>query len=262
MSSSSSPTLPNARLWGYVHQSHRSSSQVEELVIFGDSYSSSAMTWQTMLPDLTTRRLSVRNYAFPGATVEHDLEDQVNAFRKTNRGTVIWMGINDCGQRDEYELGEIADQVCDAVNDLYVRSGARCFVLVDAPPLDRSPGGERHWQRLKDGGVDFGPRYQAWNEKMLEKARAFADETPRATLAVLSSHAIISALLDNPEAYGLRIDAEADEEEYLDEDYHSEEGSSHSSRSSGLLEFWEDELHVSQAVHSILAHSFASALPL
>lgn len=39
-------------------------------------------------------------------------------------------------------MEEIIQVLFDALDDLYVKAGARNFLLVDAPPQDRSPGGE------------------------------------------------------------------------------------------------------------------------
>ena len=58
------------------------------------------------------------------------------------------MGINDCGSTDADELEPIVESVFDAVHDLYVKAGARNFVLVDVPPIDRSPQGPFHPTRM------------------------------------------------------------------------------------------------------------------
>lgn len=55
---------------------------------------------------------------------------------------VIFIGINDCGTADSAdELEPIVETVFDTVHDLYIKAKARHFVLIDVPPIDRSPQG-------------------------------------------------------------------------------------------------------------------------
>ena len=54
---------------------------------------------------------------------------------------VVFMGINDCGVNDMDDLESIVETVGDAVHDLYVKAGARNLVLIDVPPINRSPQG-------------------------------------------------------------------------------------------------------------------------
>lgn len=41
------------------------------------------------------------------------------------------------------DLEPIVEAVLDGVDDLYIKAGARSFVLVDIPPIDHSPQGVR-----------------------------------------------------------------------------------------------------------------------
>ena len=54
---------------------------------------------------------------------------------------VIFIGINDCGSNDVDDLDTAMEPIFDVLHDLYVKAGARNFVLVDVPPSDRSPQG-------------------------------------------------------------------------------------------------------------------------
>jgi hypothetical protein len=49
-----------------------------------------------------------------------------------------------CTSADELE--DVVEILFDAMHELYVKAGARNFLLVDVPPLDRSPGGRRSVQ--------------------------------------------------------------------------------------------------------------------
>ena len=53
----------------------------------------------------------------------------------------MFLGINDCGSNDVDELDSIVETVLDAFHTFYVKAGGRNFVLVDVPPIDRSPQG-------------------------------------------------------------------------------------------------------------------------
>lgn len=56
---------------------------------------------------------------------------------------VVFIGINDVGCfPDEDDLEEmIENSVIDALRTLYVKAHARNFLIIDIPPMDRSPGG-------------------------------------------------------------------------------------------------------------------------
>jgi len=54
---------------------------------------------------------------------------------------VIFIGINDCGTTEGDELDTIVENIFDALHHLYVKAGARNFILFDIPPIDRSPQG-------------------------------------------------------------------------------------------------------------------------
>lgn len=54
---------------------------------------------------------------------------------------VIFLGINDCGTSECDELDSVVEMIFDALHDLYVKVGARNFILIDVPPIDRSPEG-------------------------------------------------------------------------------------------------------------------------
>ena len=55
---------------------------------------------------------------------------------------VFFLGINDCGRTEEDDLESIVETMFDGVHDLYIKAGARNFVFVDVPPMDRFPGGQ------------------------------------------------------------------------------------------------------------------------
>ena len=65
--------------------------------------------------------------------------------RKTTTRLTAWqvfyLGINDCGRMPSDDLEPIVEAVFDVLHNLYTKFFARNFVLIDVPPIDRSPGG-------------------------------------------------------------------------------------------------------------------------
>ena len=68
----------------------------------------------------------------------------------TNLAAVVALGINDCGRTPSDELEPIVEGIFDTLHDLYVKFGARNFVLIDVLPIDRSPGGK--------GDLEYSPQ--------------------------------------------------------------------------------------------------------
>jgi len=263
----STSVLPNARIWGYQGVQSSGIQSYEHLVVFGDSYSVGRASWVGQIQKWSTSRLRINNFARDGDTVQDDLPHQLRAYllaherdgapvTSIHKGEsnpilyVLWLGINDCSCSDEPDLEEIVEKIFDCMNDLYIQVSARHFLLIDAPPLELSPAG----RALADGGVDVSTRYTTWNEHLLGQAKQFASDTPRATISLLSSYLILSAVVEQPAWFGLQINEDGEDASGV-----SEESSDENQLP---IQFWEDDLHVSEAVHAILARCFASAMSL
>jgi len=65
------------------------------------------------------------------------------------------LGINDCGRTPSDELEPIVEVIFDTRHDLYAKFGARNFVLIDVPPIDRSPGGGGNLEYTPGIGTDL-----------------------------------------------------------------------------------------------------------
>ncbi|KAF8055450.1 hypothetical protein FPV67DRAFT_1542034 [Lyophyllum atratum] len=222
----------------------------KKIVIFGDSYSSTAQTnWIGHL----RKRLSssscptIHNFAGGGDTVEDDLASQLELFMRnspvactmeeSNQSLfVFWMGINDCGRTDADELDTIVERIFDAMHDLYVKWKARSFLLIDVPPMQRSPGG-------KDMCIDA-ERYDTWNFQLLQQAETFAETASKASVFVVSSYRIISEILDHPAGYALMDCIEPEE---------SDDAASDTSDEAAERAIWEDDIHLSEAAHQVFA---------
>lgn len=81
-------------------------------------------------------------------------------------------------------------------------------------------------------------RTATWNESLQRRVEEFAAETPRASVFLFSANAVLSAVLDDPEEY-----------DFTFEDVEMEGGA-----------IWEDELHPTSEVHSVLADRLLRAL--
>ncbi|KAI5832105.1 hypothetical protein K523DRAFT_414445 [Schizophyllum commune Tattone D] len=220
-------------------------------VIFGDSYSVSAefnvdederpdgKTWVDFLPEyLDMQPYRIHNFSMPGASAEEDLEEQLARFGNLYQSGdnpdrspptyVLSFGINDCGQNTADRLAPIVDKVIQAAQKLLTQFGAKNFVFVDVPPTDRAPAAVR----MECGDTVQG-RVNAWNDHLRAKVTEWTSET-QAKTTLFSSHEVISDILGEPDKHG-----------FTKEDVAKEGG-----------EIWVDDLHLSSAVHRILAERF------
>ncbi|KAG6866381.1 hypothetical protein C0993_007542, partial [Termitomyces sp. T159_Od127] len=151
------------------------------------------------------------NYAYGGATIDAtlvapfaptvlSLTDQVNQFL-SGAGTKpaatpwtsadslfsIWIGINDIG--NSYYLG----------GDRDANVGARNFLFVNVPPVDRSP-------LMTPQGITAtsleASVIAGFNAKLLQYAADFKANNTGVTNYFYDSNAQFSIILDNPTAYG------------------------------------------------------------
>ena len=198
---------------------------------------------------------------------------------------VIWLGINDCGCESHCSqslaqvhayypysgtasdgLEPIVEQLFDAMHDLYTKWKARSFLLIDVPPMHRCPlsndivifkdpataTDHTFLGKGKYMGIDD-ERYTTWNAELLRQAKDFATDASKASIFVVSSYAIISDILDDPEAYGLSDCIEAEDS--------NENGDEESGGDSNLDDdddsqkaMWVDDIHLSTAGHQALAN--------
>ncbi|KAI0054124.1 carbohydrate esterase family 16 protein [Auriscalpium vulgare] len=239
------------RLGGSHWHARRS---LERIVVIGDSYSKSSegQTWVDCLQRQLRKQSGpseIHNFAFPGATAEEDLSNQLSRFltmfskKDSIDGTLAWdsdgttyflfLGINDCGNTECDELESIIETLFDALHDLYVKASARNFVLINVPPIDRSPQ-----------AVDFESpgeiekRVKTWNELLQAQATDFAQTTKEATVLIFSSHQLLTEVLEDPLEY-----------DFSEDDPTTEGGG-----------IWMDDLHLTSEVHGILAEQLLKSL--
>jgi phospholipase/lecithinase/hemolysin len=158
-----------------------------------------------------------------------------------------WVGINDCA------FGPNIDEKMTAIfvgqEQLY-KAGARNFLFVNLPPIDRSPGAMKAERRAKMLGKpsilqdNNEPRdrrqiFHEWNDKLIQSARAFCDSHPEdITVMIYSSYDTFTRVLDDPASHGFSLD-----------DIDKEGGA-----------IWNDNLHPTTAMHDLVAKDMASFL--
>ncbi|KAG8755751.1 hypothetical protein FRC14_003689 [Serendipita sp. 396] len=248
--------------WSVVGPSWRGIENVRHLVIFGDSYSQTqphgywfkptdeeplgirypgltsagGANWVGHLVYERPHPMLVYNYAKSGHKVA-GIRDQIQAkFSGTHPPSetlapetsmfMTWVGINDLAS--SADVGRMIDNLFVLQQYLYDK-GARNFLFIDVPPVDRSPAYRNLTKR------DGPSRMVLWNIELERRLRAFAAEKEAAggpiTAAYFSSHKVFTTFLDDPEEYGFP--------------------KSDVRRSGG--EIWVDDLHPTPAVHAIIA---------
>ncbi|KAI8978263.1 hypothetical protein BD414DRAFT_553943 [Trametes punicea] len=209
------------------------------------------------------------NYAYGGATINASLVapyeptvlsliDQVNEFLGTvaskppsapwtseNALFSVWIGINDIG--NSYYLGGDRDAFSDTLLDSYfgqvqelqvhVRSnvGARNFLFINVPPIDRSPlmlAQDASAQALEKQVI------AGYNSKLAARAAAFQSANPGVKTWLWDSNTAFTTVLDDPTAYG-----------FVDATSYGNPG-----------DFWGNNYHPSSAAHDIWARGVAAVL--
>ncbi|KAG2119184.1 hypothetical protein DEU56DRAFT_747478 [Suillus clintonianus] len=203
-----------------------------------------------MVAFLAPFAVEVHNFSMPGATAKYHLASQLAWFfsRFSKKGQdesetvsldpeettyVLFLGINDCGTTDADDLEPIVDVIFDTVHQLYIRARARNFVIINVPPIDRSPAGLSFSAELED-------RIETWNDLLQKETADFASGGTQATQSVFlfSSNAVLTDVLDSPVKY-----------KFSEKDVMQAGGS-----------IWEDELHITSSVQKVIAEQFIHAM--
>ncbi|OBZ75356.1 hypothetical protein A0H81_04312 [Grifola frondosa] len=139
---------------------------------------------------------------------------------------ITWVGINDCAFVAVEEIPPLVSKLFDLHDRLY-DVGARNFMLVNLPPIQRSPA----------AGQSRGKSpYQLWNDSLRETAEQFAASHKPATILIYSSWDTFTRVLDNPATFGFK------QEDSL--------------KNGGAI--WVDHLHPTSRMHDIIACDMAN----
>ncbi|KAK0466549.1 SGNH hydrolase-type esterase domain-containing protein [Armillaria novae-zelandiae] len=205
------------------------------------------------------------NLAYGGATISADLvapfdptvlslTDQVNQFLDnyaskpsttpwTSVDTLfsVWIGINDIG--NSYYLGGDRDAFSDTLLDAYFaliqqlyNVGARNFLFLNVPPIDRSPLmlAQSDWSQTTEKSV-----IEGFNTKLTARAASLKANHSGVTTWIWDSNAAFTTILDSPTTYGFD-----DATTFGD--------------SPGL--FWINNLHPTSPAHEYFGKDVADAL--
>ncbi|KAJ7916146.1 hypothetical protein B0H13DRAFT_1609715 [Mycena leptocephala] len=183
-------------------------------------------------------QLLVYNYAKGGGRV-HDVKNQIKFMFKQHIGErpasapwtpedtlfITWIGINDAGFGRDH--GNNLEKLFEAQETLY-DSGARNFLFVNVPPIDRSPV-------LANGKAR---NYVDWNTELKKAVALFATAHPDTTVMIYSSWDTFNALLDDTTAHGFPA-----------EDVRKANAS-----------IWVDKFHPTSRVHDFIARDMFAFL--
>ncbi|KAF7368880.1 Thermolabile hemolysin [Mycena venus] len=136
---------------------------------------------------------------------------------------VTWVGINDAAWSSEHE--DNVRMLFEAQETLY-NSGARNFLFVNIPAINRSPAKGRE------------PNYANWNTELKKAVELFAAAHADATVMIYSSWDTFNALFDDPVAHG-----------FPPEDVRKPGGS-----------MWVDHLHPTSKVYDFVARDMSAFL--
>ncbi|KDQ09579.1 carbohydrate esterase family 16 protein [Botryobasidium botryosum FD-172 SS1] len=193
-------------------------------------------------------RFLVYDYAVGGAVTRHLRFEQVEreflkgagsrdsdskaARPKWNAGNslfVSWIGINDLGRG--WSSAAALDLLFEAQEMLF-EAGARNFLFIDIPPINRSPAASL----ARAASVD--PLYKSHNTQLSSRIARFVKSHPEISAFQFYAYDMFNQMLDNPEMYG-----------FNPKDVRKAGGS-----------VWVDHLHPTSAVHKVIAENVASFL--
>ncbi|KAI0054146.1 carbohydrate esterase family 16 protein [Auriscalpium vulgare] len=142
---------------------------------------------------------------------------------------VTWVGINDCAFiGNAAGVQKAMEKLFAAQEELYV-TGARNFLFVDLPPIDRSPAVPR------GSGSKTKNTIHNWNAALVAGVESFLASHLDVTAMVWSSWDTFTRILDDPVSFGFPAS-----------DARQEFGS-----------IWYDKLHPTSAVHRIIARDIS-----
>ncbi|KAI5897434.1 uncharacterized protein SCHCODRAFT_02488547 [Schizophyllum commune H4-8] len=161
--------------------------------------------------------------------------------------STFYFGINDCDTVLAEDVEAPIDKVLAAVRKLHEEYGAKHFVLMDVPPLERAPEGMQlkpsfsafpeldvlppALKRTPENKTQVIAAMAAWNRILPVKVAEFQRAAPGVTLSIFSVRDVFTAVLDDPKKYG-----------FTKNDLTEVGGG-----------IWADEVHATPAVQEIVA---------
>ncbi|QRV87353.1 carbohydrate esterase family 16 protein [Ceratobasidium sp. AG-Ba] len=219
------------------------------------------------------------NLAYGGATIDSKLVtpylptvqsvvDQVGLWTKyfgphpsaapwtsANSLFAIWIGINDISNVTQADFHKtLLDRYFSQVDILY-KKGARSFLFVNVPPLERTPlfisQGQWSVDTVKASVADYNAQLAARVKNFMKSYKGLGQIT------VYDSNKLFNAQLDNADALGF-VNITGYDEVYQN----GTPGSTYQAPGSKPVSsyFWLNSLHPTFFVHNIMAHALSTIL--
>ncbi|KAI0839695.1 carbohydrate esterase family 16 protein [Hypoxylon sp. FL0890] len=218
------------------------------------------------LPTVLSVKQQVQDEFIPGYTGDSPIAPSAPKWTGADSVFAIWIGINDVGNSYDSGAGssgllytKVFEVYSGLVDQLY-SSGARNFVFINVPPVDRSPltvgQGEDSVEAEKSAIAD-------WNNRVSDTAAALkSNHTDDVNVWVYDSNKIFGEVLDNPSAYeqtaGLKNTTS-----FCTAYQNGTPDENTLTPSCGIAVneyFWLNNLHPTYPIHDVVAKGVADAL--
>ncbi|KAI0178741.1 carbohydrate esterase family 16 protein [Hypoxylon sp. FL1284] len=156
-------------------------------------------------PDVLSVKQQVREEFIPGYTGNSPSAPSVPKWTGADSLFAVWIGINDVGNSygpQPTTLDELYTQVFDVYSGLLGElqvSGARNFLFINVPPVDRSPLTKRepeHSQQVEKKAI------ANWNKRVADVASALkANHTDAVNVWLYDSNKSFTQALDDPSTF-------------------------------------------------------------
>jgi len=147
---------------------------------------------------------------------------------------ITWVGINDLAFATHPP--SLLTKLFQFQKNLY-EVGARNFLFIDCPPIDRSPAALARF--ANNASNKSMSRYADWNAALGSSISSFASKFPEATTLMFSSHLTFTRVLDDPVGHG----------------FHEEGAARKAGRG-----IWMDHLHPTSRMHDVVAKDLGKFL--
>lgn len=137
-------------------------------------------------------------------TYAHPVLAKQPSFNQNHALVAIWIGINDISDTSKYKVSfpDLYDSLWDAVFTQSVQplfhAGYRNFILVNLPPLDRTPSNVHNANPLPNKTM-----VNWFGDSQARHSAAFAAAYPAAKAMIFDSNTFLNDILDNPTHYGI-----------------------------------------------------------
>ncbi|KAI1099220.1 carbohydrate esterase family 16 protein [Jackrogersella minutella] len=259
-------TSSNGPNWvGYLTVKYNASLLQTYNLAYGGATVDSALV-MPYVPTVLSVKQQVEEEFIPGYTSGAPKAPSAPEWTGADSIFAFWIGINDVG--NSYGSGpeasgllytKIFDVYSDLVDQLY-SSGARNFVFINVPPVDRSPltvgQGQSSVDTEKDAIAD-------WNKRVSDTAATLkSDHADEVNVWVYDSNKSFNDVMDAPNTYEQTADLK-NTTDYCAAYQNGTPDEDTLTRSCGVAVneyFWLNNLHPTYPIHDVVAKGVADAL--